>query len=136
MPTDYLLTGPGGDLSPTDTVADTQDVRLLKQHSESILNSVPGAYPFDEDFGIDWFRIKSTKIPVGEVVRLVTAALARIPEFSSVRITGVDSGNGLFTLTGEAFKASTPGEFRILLNQYAGGIGQESGAHLYWRARR
>jgi hypothetical protein len=136
MPTDYLLTAPGGDLSPTDTMVDSSDPRVLKQQVESTLNTIPGDYPFDEVFGVDWLRIKSIKIPVTEVVRIVTAALSRIPEFSSVRITGADSGNGTFTLTGEALRSGTAGEFRILLNQYAGGVGQESGAHMYWRARR
>jgi hypothetical protein len=138
MASDVLRTGEDYDLNPSDGyVDDDTDPRLVEQHVRDSLNMFRGEWIFNGTYGMDWLRIKSSKLDnltflAAEIRRFVAA----IPNMRNVNVASTErEGRSIsITLTGQYNRVQQ--DIRVYIPLAAtSNVGYNGMAHVYFRAR-
>lgn len=138
MATDVLRTGEDYDLNPSDGYADDRDEpRIAQQHVRDALNLFRGEWVLNGNYGMDWLRIKSTKLPdVRPFAAEVRRFVASIPSVSNVAVTSTEREGRSVSLGLSAVFARQAQDARVFIALEPGGnVGYNTMAHVYFRAR-
>ena len=138
MATDVLRTGEDYDLNPSDGYADDRDEpKIAQQHVRDALNMFRGEWALNGNYGMDWLRIKGSKLPeprrfAAEVRRFIAA----IPSVNNVVVTSTEREGRSVSLGISAVFARQAQDARVFIALEPGGnVGYNGMAHVYFRAR-
>lgn len=138
MATDVLRTGEDYDLNPSDGYADDDtDPRLVEQHVRDALNMFRGEWIFNGSYGLDWLRIKGSKLSNLDALAVeIRRFVAAIPNMRNVNIqTSEREGRSVsITLTGQYNRVQQDIRVYVPLASTAN-VGYNGVAHVYFRAR-